>query len=253
MPTPDLRPKGRITRLYILDFGLFDVGPGKRTIGIPGFLLETDQGARILFDTGFPPAYATDPVPTAARDGLARFGAFIGFSARQTAAGQLALLGLTPADITHVILSHGHIDHVGSLPLFAHCPILMTRTERADPKPCYFFDIRPMDWPAAPYHLIDAETGICPGLTLIPTPGHTAGHLSALVTLPETGPVILAADAINRASEPDEGFPDAKDPATAALSADRLFALQGASNALLIWGHDPAQWPTLRKAPHPYT
>lgn len=252
MPHPAPLPPGRIARLYVLDFGLFDVGPGKRTIGIPGFLLETDQGARILFDTGFPPAYATAPGPTAARDDLARFGAFIGFSARQTAAGQLALLGLTPADITHVILSHGHIDHVGSLPLFAHCPILMTRTERADPKPCYFYDIRPMDWPDAPYHLIEAETDICPGLTLIPTPGHTAGHLSALVTLPSGQCILLAADALNRATEPDEGFADADDPAAAALSAARLLALQAATNALLIYGHEPAQWPTLRKAPDFY-
>ena len=59
MPHPAPLPPGRIARLYVLDFGLFDVGPGKRTIGIPGFLLETDQGGRILFDTGFPPAYAT--------------------------------------------------------------------------------------------------------------------------------------------------------------------------------------------------
>ena len=39
--------------------------------------------------------------------------------------------GPKPADITHVILSHGHIDHVGSLPLFAHAEIILTATERA--------------------------------------------------------------------------------------------------------------------------
>jgi N-acyl homoserine lactone hydrolase len=242
-------PRGRVLRLHILDFGLFDVGPGVRTIGIPGFLLETDRGERILFDTGFPPDYATAPGPTAARDGLARFGALIGFSARQTAAGQLALLGLAPADVTHVIVSHGHIDHVGSLPLFAARPVWMTRTERADPKPCYFFDVRPMDWPAAAYHLIDAPTELCPGLSLIPTPGHTAGHLSALVTLPSGRSMLLAADAINRASEPDEGFPDAGDRAAAARSAQTLFAVQAKHDAMLIYGHDPAQWPGLRKAP----
>lgn len=249
MEDSTLLPKGRIVRLTVLDFGLFDVGPGKRIIGIPGFLLETDQGERILFDTGFPPDYATAPGPTAARDGLARFGAFVGFDAHQTAAGQLALLGLTPADITHVILSHGHIDHVGSLPLFAACPILMTRIERSDPKPCYFFDVRPMHWPEARYHLIDSQTEICPGLNLIPTPGHTAGHLSALVTLPSGPPMLLAADAINRACEPDEGFADARNPVAAALSADTLLALARAQSALILYGHDPDQWPDLRKAP----
>ena len=131
MSMPPLLPSHRLARFYILDFGLFDVGPGLRTIGIPGFLLETDAGARILFDTGFPPDYVTAPDATAARDGLHRFGAFARFGAENTAAGQLALLGLTPADISHVILSHGHIDHVGSL--LRPIPLREARAARAAP------------------------------------------------------------------------------------------------------------------------
>lgn len=240
-----------VTRLYILDFGTFDVGPGKRTIGIPGYLLETDHGARILVDTGFDPAYASDYTATDARDGLSGFGRLTGYSARQTAAGQLALLGLVPADITHLILTHGHIDHVGSLPLF-RCPIILTEAERSLTRPVYWGDVRPIDWPDAPYTLISAETDLCNGLRVLPTPGHTPGHLSLLVTLPG-GAVMIAADAINRQSEPAEGFPDADDPAAAARSAARLFALQAEHSAQLIYGHDPVQWPTLPKAPAPYS
>ena len=238
---------GRLIRLTILDLGLFEVRGGERLIGIPAYLMETDHGARILFDTGFPPAYASDP-GIAARDGLLSFGKLIDFGPDQTAAGALARLGLRPRDIDLVILSHGHIDHVGSLPLFTHAPIVMTHTERADPAPAYFGTARPMAWPEATYRLIDTDTPICDGLTLIPTPGHTPGHLSAILDLPETGRVILAADAINRASEPSEGFADAIDPVAAKASADRLVALGG----FLIWGHDPAQWQTLRKAPASY-
>jgi N-acyl homoserine lactone hydrolase len=237
---------GRLARLTILDLGLFEVRGGERVIGIPAYLLETDRGQRILFDTGFPPAYATDP-GLAARDGLTGFGRLLDYGLDQTAIGALDSLGLAPADIDLVILSHGHIDHVGSLPLFAHAPIVLTARERADPRPSYFGTARPMDWPDATYRLIDADTPVCDGLTLIPTPGHTPGHLSAILALPETGPVILAVDAINRASEPAEGFADAMDPKTATASADRLLSL--APKALLIWGHDPDQWPTLRKAP----
>lgn len=92
---------------------------------------------------------------------------------------------------------------------------------------------------------------ICEGLTALPTPGHTPGHPSPPAELPEGRVVILAADAINRASEPAEGCPAAMAPQTAALSGARLPALQAGPEALLIHGHDPAQWPRLPKAPAP--
>ena len=249
--TAPLLPGHRLVRATVLDFGLFDVGPGTRAIGIPGFLLETDKGARILFDTGFSPDYITAHDATARRDGLARFGAFLNFGAANTAEGQLATLGLTAKDISHVILSHGHIDHVGSLPLFTHAQIILTGVERADPRPCYFYDVQPMDWPQALYTTIDRETLLCDGLTLIPTPGHTAGHLSAHLTLPDGRNLILAADAISRISEADEGFGDAKDPVAALASYHLLMARAKATDAQVIYGHEPSQWAGLPKAPHP--
>lgn len=242
-------PGHRLRRMAVLDCGTFDVGPGKRQIGIPAFLLETDLGARLLVDTGFDAAYATDPAGTAARDGLGDFGRLVDFTARQTVAGQLNLLGLSPADIDFLILTHGHIDHVGGLSLFAHCPILLTAVERAALRPIYWGDVRPVAWPQTTYHEITADTEVLPGLTVLPTPGHTPGHLSLHLALPSGREVILAADAINRESEPAEGYGDAMDPTTAASSGARLLALQAARSALLIYGHDPVQWTSLPKAP----
>ena len=227
-----------------LDLGQFDVGPGKRRIAIPGFLLTTDAGHHILFDTGLPAAYVTDERKAATADGLDRFGRLIDFRPEQTISGALALVGLTPADIGHLILSHGHIDHVGGLALFAHAEIILTARERAEPAPLYFGTARPIQWPDARYRLIRRATQLCHGLRLIPTPGHTPGHLSALATLPG-GSVLLAADAMNRASEPAEGFPDAMDPATAARSAAKLMQLARDAGAEVIYGHDPEQGATL--------
>ena len=229
-----------VTELRALDLGLFDVGPGKRRILCPGFLISTDAGRRILFDTGFPPAYATDERAAAAADGLDRFGRLVNFTAAQTAEGALALLGLRVTDISHVILSHSHIDHVGSLPLFAHAEIILTATERAEPAPLYFGANRPLAWPQARYHTLKRAAQICQGLRLIPTPGHTAGHMSALVTVGGTC-VMLTADAINRASEPAEGFPDADDPILAAKSAAKVLRIARKTGAEVIYGHEPTQ------------
>jgi N-acyl homoserine lactone hydrolase len=109
-----------------------------------------------------------------------------------------------------------------------------------------------MDWPEAHYHLIDKDNPVCEGLTLLPTPGHTPGHLSALVTFPDGRSVVLAADAINRISEPDEGFADAALPKAAMASFHRLRDTALQTGAEMIYGHEPSQWPLLPKGPRPW-
>jgi N-acyl homoserine lactone hydrolase len=230
--------RDRVAHLHRLDLGRFDVGPGKRLIPITGWLITTDAGRRILLDTGFPPSYATDERAAALADGLDGFGRLVGFGAEHTILGALALQGLSAADISHVILSHSHIDHVGGLDCFPGATIILSAAEHALPRPLYFGKARPMAWPEAEYTVITKATDICRGLRLYPTPGHTAGHLSALVRVSGQAS-LLAIDAINRHSEPAEGYPDAADPAMAARSGQMLHRIARRYKAELIPGHEP--------------
>jgi hypothetical protein len=63
---------------------------------------------------------------------------------------------------------------------------------------------------------------------------------SALVTVGDSC-VMLTADAINRASEPAEGFPDADDPILAAKSAAKVLRIARKTGAEVIYGHEPTQ------------
>ncbi len=236
--TCPLLTQDHVTALDHLNLGRFDVGPGRRLIPISAWLITTAQGRHLLIDTGFPAAYAADERAAARADGLDSFGRLVDFTQQHTILGALALRDLTAADIGHVILSHTHIDHIGGLADFPDAEIIVHAAERALPRPLYFGPSGRMDWPDARYRTLTGTTDICGGLQMIATPGHSPGHMSALVTV---GGVVtvLAIDAINRFSEPDEGYPDAADPVMAAQSGAHLMDLASLHGAALIPGHEP--------------
>ena len=207
-----------VTRLYILDFGLFEVHENGRAIGIPGYLIQTTDGKNILVDTGFPSKYAGDADKATLEDSLDTFGRVLKLTHDNLPAAQLAKVGLTPNDITHLVLTHSDIDHVGGLHDFPCAQHIMHADERAFDKPRYFGEARPLEWPEhADTLLIDEDTELVPGVTLLSTPGHAPGHLSLLLRLPETGAVLLTADAISRPDELETGFGGAWDKTQAAL------------------------------------
>lgn len=112
----------------------------------------------------------------------------------------LAEIELRPADIVAVINTHLHFDHCGENQLFPDTPIFVQRREHeAAQEPLY--TIRSwVDFPGAKFELIEGEAEVLPGLSIIPTPGHTTGHQSVLIESGE-GRVIIAGQAAYTAQE----------------------------------------------------
>ena len=111
-------------------------------------------------------------------------------------APQLRDMGIEPAEVRWVVLSHLHTDHVGGLGPFAGADVLVTRTEwgRASGLAARVRGYLPQHWPRGlEPRLVDfgsLPVGPFPGsldvagdgrLVLLPTPGHTPGHASLLV------------------------------------------------------------------------
>jgi glyoxylase-like metal-dependent hydrolase (beta-lactamase superfamily II) len=176
---------------------------------------------------------------------------------------QLALLGLEPGDVTYVANSHLHFDHCGGNELFPKSTFLVQRKEleaardpailalkRYTPSPEDF------DHPLA-YRPVDGEHDVFGdgSVVLIPTHGHTPGHQSLRVRAGTGTDLVLTADACYTRENMDRDLLpgilwDADDMAR---SLSRLRALRDREGATVIYGHDPAQWRELPRAPAPLT
>jgi N-acyl homoserine lactone hydrolase len=237
--------------LALLDYGTFEVAEDGRRIPIQGYVVVSGEHV-VLVDTGFPDAYYTDPDAAGRRDGLDVFGRLVSIGPQNRPQAQLALLGLADTDVTHVVITHGDIDHVGGMHRFPDAAIVISRREREAGPPRYYGDARPPDWPADP-RLVEGDEELVPGVALLSTTGHSPGHLSLLVRLRETGAVVLACDAISRPAELEQRFNGgAWDEREARRSAERLVALVERERASLVYGHDPEARTALRWAPAVY-
>ena len=100
-------------------------------------------------------------------------------------ADALAELDMSPADISLVINTHLHFDHCGQNAEFKHAPFYVQRAEldrarRESPGLAGWFVFM-----GARFELLDGDTEILPGLRVIATPGHTAGHQCVVVQASE--------------------------------------------------------------------
>ncbi len=132
---------------------------------------------------------------------------------------------LSPADVDHVVCTHGHSDHVGNIGLFPHATLIVSHdVSRGDLFSSHAFAR------GEPY-VIDDDVEV------IATPGHTSQDVSVLVRTP-AGVYVAVGDLFeceqDLADEPLWRV-SSEDPARQAASRARILALAD----FIVPGHGP--------------
>ncbi len=178
------------------------------------YVIEHERGL-VLFDTGQDRASVTDPAIFSRVDPCAWPTRVWpdSTSRRRHAHRQLAAAGFGIAEVTTVVMSHLHQDHIGGLRELGHADIVVAADEWASllgpGRRCAGFSLGTSGCPACagrPLRLrCPAERrpgAVHPGhdlfgdgsLVLLPTPGHTPGSLSMLVRRAGFDPLLLVGD-----------------------------------------------------------
>ena len=136
----------------------------------------------------------------------------------------LAAIGLGWDAVGHVIVTHKHPDHQGSLAaIVALAPSAQVYAGAED--------IPAMEAVAAPTAVGDGERIF--GLEVIETPGHTAGHISVLDTV---AGILVTGDALNGVGGgvggPDSGFSE-----DMAVAVESVAKLAGFTYEVALFGH----------------
>ena len=170
----------------------------------------------------------------------------------------LEAAGVAPEDITDVVFTHGHPDHLWGVlddfddPFFPEAQHWMGGEELAywsDPATADTIGLERQSFAAGALRRLGLMEGaietfedgdeILPGLRAVSTPGHTPGHMSLLIET-GNGPVMVVGDAIanDHLAFADPGFPapNDQDPLKAALTRAALFD-RLASEAVTIIGY----------------
>lgn len=228
-----------VKRLYLMQVGDMP----EYQIPIVCYLVQTDDGKNILIDTGLP-----EVMPEEEKD----------FENGQDVIQQLATLGLKPDDIDTVVSTHYDIDHAGRHAAFTKAQYIVQRVHHLDAatNPRFAANRPQWDQPIERIRLVDGDMQLVPGLELIETTGHVPGHQSVLVRLPKTGTVLLTVDAVafaegfTRDKKDDDNNPDAE--AIHVSTVKLLDLVEREHIGLVIFGHDTAQWQSLKKLPEYY-
>jgi len=229
-------------------------------VPVPFLLIKHPRGI-VLFDTGNAPEVV---------DGKqAHWGSVVSvydpvMTREECCVNAIRQVGVAPEDVNYVVLSHLHLDHAGCVGHFPNARYIVHRDELTYAyvpdhfmKAAYIrqdFD-KPVDWMLLDgwrdrtFDLFGDGT-----VTTCFTPGHTPGHQSVLLQLPDTGPLLFAADACytmeNLEANVLPGL--AWNFGEVARSVEWMRMWRDTRGARIIPGHDPEVWKTLRLAPEYY-
>ena len=248
-------PNG-LKRLYVLDCGrLIAKDQSRWTPGVNAgqprelsnncYLFRHERGL-LLWETGVPDSVAGQ------KSGVASPNGAVVWFREKTLEGQLESLGVKPAEITYVAISHAHGDHIGNARAFAKSTILMQKLEYASAMEMM---PKPLDNDRNVERLSGDRDVFGDGsLTILSTPGHTPGHQSLLAKLPKTGALLLTGDLVHFQYMWDNKVvpPFNFNQEQSLASIERVARLLAQHRAQLWIGHDKDQTAKLERAPKFY-
>jgi glyoxylase-like metal-dependent hydrolase (beta-lactamase superfamily II) len=167
----------------------------------------------------------------------------------------LADVGLTPSDVTHVVLTHLHVDHVGwtvrgepLTPTFPNARHIVQEAELAHlgQRPPYERHVKPLR-DAGLLQPVDGAVRVLPRVDLVPTPGHTPGHQSVVADLVDRT-LVIAGDAFVHPAqlrEPYLAYRYESDERAATETRRRLLRRASQPGVVLAPAHFPSTMLTL--------
>jgi 4-pyridoxolactonase len=245
-------------KIYLLDNGsividhaqlMWNIGGGT-PVRIPsyGLLIEHDDGL-FVFDTGFDLDHTNAVLPFELPEQ----------TPEQTIPAQLRSCGFEPGDVTTLVNSHLHFDHVGGNKHLPDAPVVVHERELQQARNCQPFERfgysdRSWDYEGATFRTISGDTELARGLWLFETPGHTIGHYSLLVT-PDSGrPMVFAFDVVYTAEALEKGVQPGfhYDPVAGVASIERVKQIAAENEAEIFFSHDMDAWNGYKHAPDFY-
>jgi glyoxylase-like metal-dependent hydrolase (beta-lactamase superfamily II) len=223
--------------------GFLEGEPGMMRYPVPGFLCEHADGL-VVFDTGLHPDLAT----STARLRLLADLFEIEMGPEHTLTAQLAGVGVEPADVDIVVLSHLHFDHTGGTGELPNARVVVQQAEwdaARDPRVVELGGSDPSTFDIGhEVQLLDGPHDLFGdgSLEIVPTVGHTPGHQSLLVNrdLMLVADACYLAEGLARDHHPELAWDRGRQAETfAALRAAEAEGVQ------LVFSHDVDQWETL--------